>query len=77
MNYANAGLYAVRFDAYTKAAVQFTASQAVLKDTQTAATQIDRILRECVLWVCKMSHFCELYAKPISTGATSVLDSAY
>ena len=44
------GLYASRFDAYTKAAEQFTASQAVLMETQTAAAQIDRVLRECVLW---------------------------
>lgn len=40
-----------RFDAYTKAAEQFTASQAVLLDTQTAAAQIDRVLQECVVWV--------------------------
>ncbi|KAF8523212.1 pyruvate decarboxylase [Gautieria morchelliformis] len=39
-----------RFDAYTKAAEQVTASQAVLMDTQTAASQIDRILKECVIW---------------------------
>ena len=40
-----------RFDAYTKAAELFTASQAVLTDTQTAAAQIDRILQDCVIWV--------------------------
>ncbi|KAF8580115.1 pyruvate decarboxylase [Ramaria rubella] len=38
-----------RFDAYTKAAEQFTTSQAVLTDTQTAGAHIDRILTDCVV----------------------------
>ncbi|KAJ8463445.1 hypothetical protein ONZ45_g17579 [Pleurotus djamor] len=37
-----------RFDAYEKAAEQFTISQAILKDASTAAAEIDRILTDCI-----------------------------
>ncbi|KAF4590086.1 Pyruvate decarboxylase 1 [Pleurotus pulmonarius] len=37
-----------RFDAYEKAAEQFTISQAILKDPNTAAAEIDRVLTDCI-----------------------------
>lgn len=39
-----------RFDAYTKAAEQVTASSAILKDSQNAAAEIDRVITECIIW---------------------------
>ncbi|KIK69596.1 hypothetical protein GYMLUDRAFT_212230 [Collybiopsis luxurians FD-317 M1] len=38
-----------RFDAYTKAAEQFTYSQAILTNAYTAAAEIDRVLSDCVI----------------------------
>ncbi|KAF9267466.1 pyruvate decarboxylase [Marasmius fiardii PR-910] len=38
-----------RYDAYTKAAEQFTIAQGILTDKETAAAEIDRVLTECVL----------------------------
>lgn len=40
-----------RFDAYYKAAQQFTISQASLTDATSAAAEIDRILTDCVVMV--------------------------
>ncbi|KDQ62391.1 hypothetical protein JAAARDRAFT_30294 [Jaapia argillacea MUCL 33604] len=37
-----------RFDAYTKAAEQFTVSQATLMNKTTAAYEIDRVLNDCI-----------------------------
>jgi len=37
-----------RFDAYIKAAENFTISQAILTDTNTAAAEIDRVLTDCI-----------------------------
>ncbi|KAF5389314.1 hypothetical protein D9757_003493 [Collybiopsis confluens] len=38
-----------RYDAYTKAAEQFTCSQAILSNAYTAAAEIDRVLSDCVI----------------------------
>ncbi|KAG7088469.1 hypothetical protein E1B28_012458 [Marasmius oreades] len=38
-----------RYDAYTKAAEQFTIAQALLTNKETAAAEIDRVLTECIL----------------------------
>ncbi|KAE9404020.1 pyruvate decarboxylase [Gymnopus androsaceus JB14] len=38
-----------RYDAYTKAAEQFTYSQAILTNTYSAAAEIDRVLSDCVV----------------------------
>ncbi|EPQ54543.1 pyruvate decarboxylase THI3 [Gloeophyllum trabeum ATCC 11539] len=38
-----------RFDAYTKAAELFTASQATLMNKSTAAAEIDRVLTDCIV----------------------------
>ncbi|KAJ7935574.1 thiamine diphosphate-binding protein [Mycena leptocephala] len=37
-----------RYDAYIKAAENFTISQAILADTNTAAAEIDRVLTDCI-----------------------------
>ena len=37
-----------RYDAYIKAAENFTASQAILTDKSTAAAEIDRVLTDCM-----------------------------
>ncbi|KAF7314192.1 Pyruvate decarboxylase [Mycena kentingensis (nom. inval.)] len=37
-----------RYDAYIKAARNFTISQAILKDKETAAAEIDRVLSDCI-----------------------------
>lgn len=44
-------LFGIRFDAYSIAAKQVTAFQAVLTDSQSAAAQIDRVIQNCVTWV--------------------------
>lgn len=46
-----------RFDAYEKAAEQFTISQAILKDPNTAAAEIDRVLTDCITSVCPFFSF--------------------
>ncbi|KAJ7644509.1 pyruvate decarboxylase [Roridomyces roridus] len=38
-----------RYDAYTKAAEQFTIAQGHITDKETAAAQIDRVLTECLI----------------------------
>jgi len=38
-----------RYDAYTKAAEQFTYSQAILTNTYSAGAEIDRVLSDCVV----------------------------
>ncbi|KAL0563434.1 hypothetical protein V5O48_018634, partial [Marasmius crinis-equi] len=38
-----------RYDAYVKAAEQFTSAQAILKSKETAAAEIDRVLEECIV----------------------------
>lgn len=40
-----------RYDAYSKAAEQFTTSQAYLNSKETAAAEIDRILLDCLVRV--------------------------
>lgn len=37
-----------RYDAYVKAAEQFTFSQALLTDKKNAASEIDRVLVDCM-----------------------------
>lgn len=50
-----------RFDAYQKAAEQFTIAQAYLTDKSTAAAEIDRVLIECIthvrqtFWICSFT----------------------
>lgn len=40
-----------RFDAYAKAAEQVTASQAILMNKSNAASEIDRVLTDCITLV--------------------------
>ncbi|KAG5220735.1 Pyruvate decarboxylase [Salix suchowensis] len=54
-----------RFDAYEKAAEQFTISQAILKDPNTAAAEIDRVLTDCITSVCLSSFLPEAAAQPL------------
>jgi pyruvate decarboxylase len=42
-----------RYDAYSKAAQQFTISQASLASNANATIEIDRLLTDCITKVCK------------------------
>ena len=43
--------HSVRYDAYLKAAQQFTRSQGAVFDAVSAASEIDRVLTDCITTV--------------------------
>jgi TPP-dependent 2-oxoacid decarboxylase len=64
-----------RFDAYLKAAEQFTVSQAVLMGKGNAAAEIDRVLTDCITLV-RASLLYGLYnVISLSSGSSSLSDS--
>ena len=65
-----------RYDAYLTAAKQFTWSQASLMSKDTAASEIDRVLRDCLTSVGFFRRLYEMFADISNSGSSGVSDAA-